>query len=368
MISCGAWRSFFAAVVLMCLGVVGVAYAGPVETNIFAVQGVQVDVTSTDATAAKNQALMDVQVKAFFVLVARLGSPKIATDLAKLKPTDIAPYLKSLSIEQESSAPGRYLGTFTVRFLPAKIEKLLSGYGVRVLTTQAQPIIVLPVYRDAVGSQLWEDNLWRKAWLDLRAEQALVPLIIPLGDLEDTETLTVEDALNGDPIKLEALRRRYDAPSMLIALAEPADGGSLHVTISGDTKLGKVVFDKVYTAEDGTPAGAAALAAQHVHDALMNKYKDSAAKAAADAAGSSGSASQSIAVAVPFTSPTQWNGIRSRILSTPNVKAVDVSTLSSDGAVIKLVFSNTVENLQSNMQRTGLSLSQIGQSWVIRTM
>ena len=35
--------------------------SGPIETSIFAVQGVDVDVTSTDAASAKNQALMDVQ-------------------------------------------------------------------------------------------------------------------------------------------------------------------------------------------------------------------------------------------------------------------------------------------------------------------
>ena len=39
------------------------------------------------------------------------------------KPDEITPFLKSLSIEQETSAPGRDIGKFTVRFLPSKIEK-----------------------------------------------------------------------------------------------------------------------------------------------------------------------------------------------------------------------------------------------------
>ena len=97
---------------------------GPIETSVFAVQGVDVDVTSTDATTAKNQALMDVQVKAFFSWCERLGTPELAAEAqAKLKPEDIAPYLRSLSIEQETSAPGRYIGKFTVRFLPDKMQK-----------------------------------------------------------------------------------------------------------------------------------------------------------------------------------------------------------------------------------------------------
>ena len=357
------WRTIFATAGLTWLALVGEAWSGPVETSVFAVQGVPVDVTSTDATAARNQALMDVQVKAFYTLVNRLGSAQMAQDLAKLKPTDIAPYLKSLSIEQETSAPGRYIGTFTVRFLPAKMVKLFEGYGFHVPTVQAPAILLLPIYRDATASQMWEDNVWRKAWLDLKAEQSLVPIIIPLGDLEDTETLGVEDALNGDPIKLEALRRRYDAPSLIVAIAEPAEGGGIHVMMNGDTKLGRITIDKVYTGDDATLPGSAAAAAGHIDELLVDKYKENAQKAVV-----ASRTPQSMAVSVPFSSPTEWNRIRSRILSTPYVTGVDVSTLSTDGAVIKLTFTNALDLLQSNMGRTGLNLSEVGGSWVIQPM
>jgi len=358
------WRALFAASLLLASGCCGIA-AGPVETNIFAVQGVPVDVTSTDATTAKNQALMDVQVKAFSMLIERLASAEIAAELGKLKPDEIAAYLKSLSIEQENSSPGRYIGTFTVRFLPAKIQRLLGRYGVRVPARQADPIIVLPVFREPSGSKLWEDNLWRKAWLDLRAEQSLVPIIVPIGDLEDTETLTEEDALNGDPIKLEAIRRRYGASSLLVAVAEPAEGGGIHAVMVGDTTLGKVTFDKTYTSESASPEQSAALATQRFHAVMIEKYKENEALAAGS---QNPDEPQSIAVAVPFSSPTEWNGIRSRILSTPNVTSLDVSTLSADGAVIRLKYTDNLPMLQDNMQRTGLALSLIGQSWVIQPM
>ncbi len=36
--------------------------------------------------------------------------------------------------------------------------------------------------------------------------------------------------------------------------------------------------------------------------------------------------------------PSEWNGIRSRILSTPGVIGVDVSSLGGDGAVISLMY------------------------------
>jgi hypothetical protein len=356
-------RRFLAASIGLGLGLAAAAgaRAGIIETSVFSEQGVKVDDTAATSADAKNVALMDVQVKAFHELVQRLGSDKMTADIAKWKPADIAPYLKSLSIEEESTAPGRYIGTFTVRFLPEKMNKLFEAYGIHVPTTQAPPIIVIPVYKSPAGVQLWEDNLWRKAWLDLHAEQSLVPILVPLGDLEDTGTLTADDAINADPVKIEAIRRRYAAPSILVAIAEPSQDNGLHVRISGETALGKVLFDKIYTSDDHTLGGAAAAAVERIDTILVNKYRDDAARAM-----SSGAGAQSVDVAVPFGSPTEWNAIRARILATPGVKNVDVSSLSVDGAVIKLTVTAAVSDVQQNMLRTGLNMAQIGPNWVIQ--
>lgn len=339
---------------------------GPIETNVFAVQGVSVDVTSTDAASAKNQALMEVQVKAFFELVGRLGSPDLATDLQKkMTPEEIAPFLRSLSIEQESASPGRYMGTFTVRFLPQKMQPFLAGYGFRVPVEQADPILVVPVFRAPDGLKLWEDNPWRQAWIDLKGEQGIVPIIIPLGDLEDTETLTAEDAVNADALKLEALRRRYGAPSLLVVQAQLAEQGGVHVFVEGDTRLGRVTINKVYAAEPGSSVTAEDTAVRAFQTVVMKAYQEAARIAEATRGANT---RQSIAVTVPFGSPREWNAIRSRILTTPNVSAVDLATLSADGAVIKLVYTHTLEELRDHLQRTGLGLFQTGTGYLIQPL
>jgi hypothetical protein len=364
------WRSRTAAAVLgvtlALLAAAGpVSAFGPVETSIFAVQGVDVDVTSTDAATAKNKALMDVQVKAFFQLVERLGTPELVADLrSRLTPQDIAPYLRSLSIEQETSAPGRYIGRFTVRFLPEKTQKLFEDYGISVPTQQAEPILVVPVFRGPEGNTLWEDSPWRKAWIDLKGEQGIVPIIVPLGDLEDTETLTVDDALRGNALRLESLRKRYGAPSLLIAQAQPTEDGGLHVYIQGETKFGTVNVNKIYKPEDSGTEPVEAVAVAAFQAMLVKTYREVAEEIAALSANTI----QSLDVTVPFTSPREWNAIRSRILMTPNVTAVDLSTLNADGAVIRVVFNHTVEELQMHMQAAGLSLATDGSAWIIQQM
>jgi hypothetical protein len=360
-----------AGILALAAALLPASAGGPIETSPFAVQGVEVDVTSTDASSAKNQALMDVQVKAFLELVERLGSPELAAQLKeKLKPEDIAPFLRSLSIEKETSAPGRYIGTFTVRFLPNKMQKFLAGYNVNVPAQQADPVLVIPVYRGPDGLKLWEDNPWRQAWINLKGEQGIVPILIPLGDLEDTEALTAEDAVNGDTVKLDAIRKRYDAPSILVAQAQPTEDTDLHVYIEGDTKLGRVNINKVYSpepADDGTTPPVEATAVAAFQKVLFKAYQAQAAKIAEEKAARDNTP-QSLTVTVPFNSPREWNAIRSRILNTPNVSAVDLSSLDFSGATIRLVYTRGLEELQGNLQRVGLSLTQGGGGWVIQPM
>jgi hypothetical protein len=365
MIYRSVWLILVATMIMLGLAV-GAHAAGPVETSVFAVQGVEADVTDKDVATAKNKALYDVQMKAIVMLAQRLGNETFAAEIAKLEAKDVLPLLKSLSIEQEGTGPGHYIGKFTVRFIPEKVQKLFESYGVTIVSQQATPMLVLPIWKAAEGAQLWEENLWRAAWLNLRAEQSLVPLIVPIGDIEDTAAITAQDVLNLDPIKLEVLRRRYGTRTILVAIAEPAEGNGVHAMMNGESELGKITFDKIYTADPATLESSAALAASRFHAVMVDKYKSDKAKV--QQVGADADVSRSIPVAVPFSSPSEWNAIRSRILSSPGIIGVDVSTLAGDGAVIRLMYVGDLQFVQSSMQGTGLQMSQIGGNWVIQPL
>jgi Uncharacterized protein conserved in bacteria (DUF2066) len=341
--------------------------AGPVETNVYAVQGVDVDVTDTNAAVAKEKALTLVQMKAFVALAEKLGTPDFATEMGKFESKEVVPLLKSLSIEEEKISPGRYEGKFTVRFLPDKIKSIYSKYGVELPPAQSEAMLVLPVWSGTgTAPVLWEDNPWRKAWLDLNAQQAQIPIIIPLGDKDDSATLSTQDALNNDPVKLEALRRRYEVKTLLVAFAEPAPGGGIHARMIGKSPLGKITFDKIYIADTGTENDSAILATQRFHKLMIDKYKSDLAKVAAEKAANAGP--QSISVAIPFSGPSQWNGLRARILAAPGVVGVDVRSLDGEGAAARLLYSGAIEDVQSSLQSSGLQLLQVGESWVIQAL
>lgn len=339
--------------------------SGPVETSPFAVQGVEVDVTDASAAVAKEKALIDVQMSAFVELARKLGNSDAAAELAQLDQKKVIPLLKSLSIEEEKISPGRYQGRFTVRFLPEKIKPIFANAGIPLPQSQGPAMLVVPVWQNEQGqTSLWDDNVWRKAWQGLNAQQAQIPLIVPLGDHDDSSTLSAQDAVANDPIKLEALRRRYDVKTLLVAFAEPAPEGGIHAHMVGSSPLGKITIDKIYKADSGTLNDSAIMAAQRFHSLMIDKFHADQAKVAAKQVNPN--APQAVVVAIPFTSPTEWNGLRARILSTPGVLGVDVTSLDGQGAAAKLVYSGNLQDMQSSFQATGLQMQRSGGSWIIQ--
>ena len=353
----------------LCAALLAGAYAafaaGPVETSPFAVQGVDVDVTDLSVKAAKDKALVDVQMKALALLGQNLGGSDVAAELAKMDAKEVMPLLKSLSIEQETMSPGHYQGKFTVRFLPQKLKPLLSGLGVRIPAEQGAAMLVIPVWTDDTGHVVvWEDNPWRKAWADLNAAQAQIPIIVPLGDQEDSTTVSAADIYNNDVVKLEALRRRYDVKTMLIAFAQSAPSGGIHARVIGTSALGKITIDKVYTADSHELAESAGLAAQRFQTLITDKFKSDQARVAAAKAAASGP--QALIVVVPFGGPSEWNGLRSRILATPGIVGLDVTSLDVGGASARLLYNGNAEDLGPSFQAANLKLERSGGGWTIR--
>lgn len=334
----------------------GLAQGNPLYT----VSGIAVDVTDKDASRAKLKAISEAQVKAFAVLVERLAGEAGQAVLKRLSPADIGRMMASLSIEEERTGPGRYIGRLTVRFLPDKVRQALARAGVAYSEERAPPIVIVPVWQGPEGAVAWTDNPWRRAWLALNAQDALVPLIIPLGDLSDAQTLSPEDAIVGHTAKLEAVRLRYSGEAILVAIAAPTGEATVRAVMSGDSPLGFIDFDKTYTAEEGGVEAAAGQAARRFYAAMVAKWRESRGPARPAAA------VQALSVAVPFASLEQWNAIRSRLLATPGVAGVDISNLTGGGAIVRLSYGVPLADLQAALAGRRLDLALVGDTWVLR--
>ena len=224
--------------------------------------------------------------------------------------------------------------------------------------------MVLPLWKAADGTlQLWEDKPWRTAWLNLKAENSLVPLIVPLGDLTDTSSLTAEQVAAADEGALEGLRLRYEADAILIAVAEPLGEDSVQATMTGESPVGQLGFDKSYAAENGGGvAEAAGIAASRFHEVMLLRWKKmNEARPITQALPIA-----TLPVAVSFFTTEEWSALRSRILATPGVSGVDISTISQGGAIVQLSYVSGFEQVRQALWQAGLALQNVGGTWVLQ--
>jgi hypothetical protein len=337
-----------------------IALAIPVYADpLYTVSGVKVDVTDTSASSAKLKAISEAQVKAFAVLLERLGGSDATARLQGLGPAEIGRMMDSLSIENERTGPGRYIATLTIRFLPDQVRAAMSQADVAFTEDRAPAVVIVPVWVGPDGPEAWTSNPWRAGWLALDAHDSLVPLIIPLGDLTDSQTLPARQALDGDRDGLEAMRQRYSAQSIILAVAAPLDNSTVRATLIGETASGPVDFDRTYTDEAGGVAAAAEQAAREFHSAMLADWRTSRPTVRPTAV-------QSIRVAVPVASLEQWNDLRARLVDTPGVSGVDLSSLSARGAVVRLNYSVSFPDLQAELADRRLDLALRGETWVIQ--
>jgi len=358
---------------LAALAVLGLSVAGgagsalAADKDVFTVSGIKVDVRDKDAATAKIKAIQQAQVKAFHKLLRRIASEEAWGRLKSIGPRAIGRMMSSLSVQEEHTGPRRYIGKLTIRFMPRKVRAALRKAGAGYVTRQAPRVLVVPVWKGPEGPVLFKDNPWRKAWEKLDAANALVPVLIPVGDLTDSQTISAEDALARDKVKLEALQMRYDTQGVLVAIAEPAGDNAVHASMTGSSPVGEIAFDKTYISTDGGIAAAAEQAARRFHTVMTYKWKKKiAAERAARAAKSPARASTRLTVNVPFHSLREWQSLQARIRTTPGVVGVDVSTLSGTGAIISLASSLSLPRLQAALQQSRLYLQQANGRWYLQ--
>ena len=360
----GAWRcwTFYAALVLaVCAFGSGTATAQDAG-NLFVVSGVKVDARAENAAKAKKKAIIEAQVKAFAELLERLAGKASAAKAKEFTPSQIGRMMASLRVEEERTGPGRYIGKLTIKFLPRRVRSQLSRAGITIVEEQSPPIVVIPLWKGPDGQPvLWQDNPWRTAWQELKAENALVPVLVPLGDLTDTETLTIEDVLQRSEHKFEAIGLRYSAEAVLVAVAESSGENEIHATMSGDSPVGRIGFDKSYVAMQGGIAAAAKMAAERFHAVMVFKWKRSKTAPAVANTGL-----QAVNIAVPFSSLQEWNALRGQLTITPGVTKVDVTSLASDGALVRVTYAQGFENLRAALQQQRMSLVLVVGTWVLQ--
>lgn len=340
------------------------AWATPVvaqqagQNGVFVVGGVSVDETAASAQAAREEALTTGQILATERLLARLTRKE---NHASLPPVDIETarsLVKSLQIENERTSDVRYLADLVVSFKPDAVRNYLGGANISFTEVRSRPVLVVPVLSNGGRYVLWDEpNPWRVAWRDHPESSGLVPIVSPIGDLNDLTGLSAEQAVDADVEALGEATARYGAGSALVAVAtiDGRNPGTLSIEVTA-TRVGR--FDNApllisLQGEGGeTQESFLRRSVGAVISALDEDWKLSNTVSFGEAG--------RMLVAVPISGLSSWIETRRRLAGVPSVSDVFINALTASSAEIEIDYRGDVQQLVRALDRFDLILEPVG--------
>jgi uncharacterized protein DUF2066 len=342
--------------------------------NLFQVMNIKVDETAETAAAARQQALLTGERRAWDALADRLADPQQRRPLPEYAQRDIEDAIKDFWVNEEKASSVRYIATLNYTFQPDRVRRLLSSRGVRYSTTPSPPVAVVPILAPQPGQRLWGGaNPWRDAWAGV-VTRGLVPLRLAAGEPGDLAVLAPDQALAGDRPGLAEVAKRYASVDTLVTLA------SIEPAPDPNNRLLKVASTR-YAADAATPPQPLPEKVLPVQGSEVTPelWRQAALAIAQDAeigwrrGGTTveprppGSVLSTTTVRVPTSSIEDWVGMRKRLETVPQVERVRLQSLTREQAVVDIVFPGNFEQLTGALARSGLALRSDNGAWMLST-
>lgn len=335
------------------------------RADIFTVS-VPVDATAANADAARDAARLDGERRAYAALLDRLTLARDRGQLPAPTDTTLNQVIQGFEVANERRSTVRYLATYTFHFRPDAVEQLLRDRSVPFAETLSKPVVVLPVLESGGRPMLWEDpNPWRDAWANAPPPQGLVPVTIPLGEVEDVTAIDAATADAGDDAHLQAISANYDHADVLVTRATLHPAGAGNAVDVSTTRFipgspgGEQSWVATYTAAAGESdqellARAVAGTVAQVDDAWKQAnildYSQTA----------------TLVASVPADDLNTWLAVRRRLAATAAVQSTDLISLDRHGARIAVHYVGNADQLRVALAQNNLDLTGSDPDWVLQ--
>lgn len=342
--------------------------SGQGTDDLFTIRDVGVDISSSNANAARDQGVRDAQRKAFDQLFDRLTVDGARTALSPVPSDMIERMVQSFEIQEERTSATRYVGKLAIRFNAASVRAYLRANGVSYAEVRSKPVLVLPIDQTGAAPVLWQTGTaWRQAWADLAPRQAgLVPVTVPYGEAADVTDIGVEQAQAGDATALRRIAGRYGAGDVVVVTASgTAEAGltvtaSLHAATGGveNFSLTQAPLPATDTAEPVSPTLRAAV------EAVTHRLEERWTAATQIAAGSE----SDLRLTASFPDQAGWLSLRKSLAGISTITQSKVTSLSRTGAVLDLRHVGGVEQLRTALAQRDLMLEDGTDGPVLRAV
>lgn len=376
------WRSIsgrFLAVALLGLALAP-QHAVARGSQVFTVANYPVEATAEDAVAAKAKAHSEGQQAALGALLKRIVPVTAYNRLDRLTALRAADFIDGVAVRSERNSRTRYIASLDFSFQADAVRDLLHREGVPYVEQQAPRMVLVPIltqpggegdekYRPAGGR-------WSDVWQGLDLDNTLTPLKVEAlkPSIQDD---TISAALAGDDRVERVLAGAYNVDFVVLAVAEvDQPGGKLAVTIAGVDPAGLMTWRRSYRIADGDVAYAMEFAAVVTQGVLEGRWKVARLENSSEFGGGAASrgvygysagGGADVHMAAHFTSQSEWDDIRGRLLNMPGVENLRIGAVSDQSAELSLSYPGGGQSLALALGRQGLLLTDGGGFWALRS-
>lgn len=333
----------------MLLLVAGTSVA---SADVFTIRGISVDATGEDVIAAKEAAIRQGQSQALERLWDRLVQVQDRATVPPVLASDIERFVQNFSVSDERTSDVRYIADMTVQFAAQPVRDHLRFAGVPFVDKPAPTAVVLPIYADVAGEQLWQSgNPWLEAWVSSFTRDSLSPIIAPLGDLADMSLIDAQRAAAGDRVAVQAFAEHYRVENAIVTRASMVGDQSLEVSyqeIGTPDRAGRFAMVK---GADETPEELLLRAVIETQGRLEQAWRQANTVRFDQQA-------QLIAL-IPLRSLDDWIAIQEDLGAIPAVASTKVLSMTREAAVIDLAYYGPSEQLAAFFRQRRLSIRPI---------
>ncbi len=364
--------------------------------NIYEIKNVSVSVAEKDAAKARSKAMLDADAKAFGELQKKLVASGLINSAKTISAAQIEAAVDSVDIVSEKIGTKEYKATYNVTFSAPEVSRIFTIKEIAA-TVDPQKFLVVPIVVENGAVKIWKNN-WIQNW---QAENH-ADITIPLGDLQDVQSLKNEDLAAKKYDGVFRMQKRYGSTVIALVRGEfIADKNVLNVELQKIKDLERTTVTYEYpggnniTADDLFEAAASDIIYRLENNKLTENSVDVEAPPVpkvkvpepyspyAPGAGYIGETKYPPVTAAPAAKPLAqlepataditiiaadliaWNRIRNSLVNTQGVSGLKIKSFV-DGKANISINATDMSKLVMPLADKGLDLSQQGPNWLIK--
>ncbi len=325
-------------------------FVGMVKADLYDVQGVPVSAELDSPNEAREMAIANGQVDAFWKLMQKMISESDLQYVPMMDSEKVLNLVQNVSLSDEKATATKYMATLDVRFKPTAVQDFLSQNRIPFLIQDLTPTVLIPIFQKDGEIFLLDDNNPVYQFLKERELSGAVwDVIVPTGDLEEM-MLARQIWTGGDMSAWDVFARRYNRKR--VVLMTVVQRGP-YVTVK---VLGPAVQDMPaeQTFDIMLPFGDITAEMDNIWKQVVSLQENAWRMVQTN----DFSTPQTFWVSVPISDLSEWVLLQEKIKQADFLSGFDVRGFQPNDVLIVLQYKGGGEQLNEKLKTIGLTLTE----------